>query len=341
MEGGIYGPGLYAKVVVDRVLVSIPLRRQERVFERLGAPIPVGTLCALYHRASELLDPIYKALMAHVATSEHVNADETPLPVLDEQTTRKGWMWVFATDGALLFKHSPSRGKSVPEEVLDNTTGTLTVDGYTAYNSVTGDQKRQRGGCWCHARRGIYNARHQDEAFADAILNDISTLFDVEEDARDTGIRGTVAHLALRTEKSGPVIKKLYSRLEKYTANLVDERGSLAKAVQYALNQRDPLQLFLTDPAVPIHNNLSERSLRIVALMRKNSLFAGSDEAAQSYAKLLSLLATCRLHDVDPEKWVADVLIAIGEPGLIAQDLLSWNWKATRAATFSPLYHTT
>ena len=92
---------------------------------------------------------------------------------------------------------------------------------------------------------------------------------------------------------------------------------------------------------MPIHNNLSERALRIIALLRKNSLFAGSDEAAQRFAQLLSLLATCQMHDVNPQHWLADVLLAVREPGLMATDLLPWNWKETRGKTFSPYYDTT
>ena len=79
-----------------------------------------------------------------------------------------------------------------------------------------------------------------------------------------------------------------------------------------------------------IHNNLSERALRIIALLRKNSLFAGTDEAAQRFAQLLSLLATCQMHDVNPEVWLAGVRLAINEPGLIAEELLPWRNRAGR-----------
>ncbi len=92
VEGGCYGPALYAKICVDKCLNAMPLRRQERGFLRLGAPLPMSTLCALFHRAGDLVSPIYDALQAHVATAPHVQADETPLPVLDEHRTRKGWM---------------------------------------------------------------------------------------------------------------------------------------------------------------------------------------------------------------------------------------------------------
>ncbi|MCP4244627.1 MAG: IS66 family transposase [bacterium] len=341
VEGGIYGPALYAKICSDKCLNAMPLRRQERAFARLGAPLPGSTLSVLFHRAAELVKPIYDALLAHVSSSPHVSADETPMPVLDEHATRTGWMWVFATADALLFTHSPSRGKSVPEAVLGTTTGTLTVDGYTAYHSVTGGTGRKRGGCWSHARRGLYDVRHHDQAVIQPILDDIGELFYIEELAKDNGIRETAEHLALRTNKSQPIITRLFDALENYNANVVDGRASVTKAVRYILNQRGPLQLFLTDAAVPIHNNLSERALRVIALMRKNSLFAGNDEAAQRFAQLLSLLGTCRLHDLDPEVWLADVLLAISEPGLIASDLLPWNWKLTRGPKCQPYYDTT
>lgn len=340
VEGGSYGPALYAKIAVDKVLNALPLRRQERMFKRLRAPMPMSTLASLFHRAGDLVHPLFEALVAHVSAAPHVSADETPMPVLDEGETHKGWMWVFAADDALLFTYSSSRGKSVPVEVLGGSVGTLTVDGYTAYNSVTGDLGRQRGGCWSHARRGLYDALEHDRDFIQPLLDDIGELFYLEELAREQGLRGTELHLAMRQERSQPVIDRLFSRLEDYNAGATDGRSSVSKAVRYVLNQREPLELFLTDAAVPIHNNRSERALRIVALLRKNSLFAGGDEPAQTYAELLSLLSTCQLHDVDPEEWLADVLLAIHEPGLIAQDLLPWNWKVTRGPGYTPYFDT-
>ena len=341
VEGGIYGPALYAKVVVDKVCNSLPLRRQERIFKRLGAPIPASTLSMLFLRAGGLVHVLFEALKAHVANAPHVAADETPMPVLDEGQVHKGWMWVFATADAMLFTYSASRGKGVPEAILGGTIGTLTVDGYTAYNSVTKDFGRQRGGCWSHARRGLYDALEHDRDFLEPVIDEIGELFYLEEFVLDDGIEGTDSHLALRAEKSKPVIDRIFATLDAYIADVTDGRGSVAKAVRYILNQREPLQLFLTDPAVPIHNNLSERALRIVALLRKNSLFAGGQEPAQIYAELLSLLSTCQLHDVDPEEWLADVLFAMNEPGLLAEDLLPWNWKTTRESSFAPYFDTT
>ena len=128
--------------------------------------------------------------------------------------------------------------------------------------------------------------------------------------------------------------------MDAYLAACPDGRNSVVKALTYLKNQRSSLSLFLSVPVVPIHNNLSERALRVIALLRKNSLFAGHDEAAQSFARLLSLLATCQLHEVDPESWLADVLLSVHERGLVAQDLLPWRWKETRGRSFRPYFDT-
>jgi transposase len=105
------------------------------------------------------------------------------------------------------------------------------------------------------------------------------------------------------------------------------------------VNQRGPHTLFLTNPRVPIHNNLSERELRIVALLRKNALFVGSDEGGRSLAMLLSMSATCRLHGVDPERWLADVLIGVQEDTKI-EPLLPWNWKHGWGLVARPVFAT-
>ncbi len=339
IEGGIYGPALHAKVAVTKCLDGMPLRRLERAFERWGAPLPISVICTLFHRSAVAVVPLYMALMAWVGAASHVSADETPQPVLDEDKTRKGWMWVFATDEVVLYLYSPSRGGQVADSVLGRSKGTLTVDGHTGYNLVTQAGRRQRGGCWSHGRRGLYEARSYDEALVDGLLVLIGELFYIEHLAVEQRIVGTDAHLALRQERSAPVVAALFATIEREVGRF-EPRTSIAKAMGYLLNQRGPLTLFLTDARVPIHNNLSERALRIVALLRKTALFVGSDEGGEHLAMLLSMMATCQLHGVDPEPWLADVLIAVGEPGLTVEDLLPWNWRKGRGLNARPIYDT-
>ncbi len=338
IEGGLYGPALHAKVAMDKCQNAMPLRRQERAFERIGAPLPISALCALFHRSAAVIEPVYKAFLAAVRKAEDILADETPQPVLDDEKVRKGWMWVFATPSVILFTFSPSRGGKVADAVLGESTGTLTVDGFTGYNIVTQAGRRQRGGCWSHARRGLHEARAYDETLVDGLLDLIGELFYVEVLAIEGEIVGTPDHLALRQKRSKDVVDRVYAMVEAHLGRF-DSRASIEQALRYLVNQRGPLTLFLTNPRVPIHNNLSERELRIVALLRKNALFVGSDEGGRNLAMLLSMSATCRLHGVDPERWLADVLIGVQEETTV-EPLLPWNWKHGRGLVARPVFAT-
>jgi transposase len=109
-------------------------------------------------------------------------------------------------------------------------------------------------------------------------------------------------------------------------------KSPMGQAIGYALNQRQALTAFLDDPKISLDNNVSERALRILALGRHNFLFVGHDEAGQNLAILQSLVATCKLHDVNPYDYVVDVLIRIQtHPQARIDELLPMNWSATRA----------
>ena len=339
IEGGMYGPALHAKVAVTKCLDGMPLRRQERAFRRWGAPLPISVLCGMFQRCARAVEPVYKAMMGHLRAAPHVSADETPQPVLAKGKTHKGWMWVFVTDNVVFFNYSPSRGGKVADAVLGESTGTLTVDGHTGYNMVTQKGRRERGGCWSHGRRGLFDARGYAETLVDGLLDQINELFYIEYLAIEQQIWGTPEHLAMRKERSAPVVDQLFAILERERGRF-EPRTSIAKAIGYLINQRAALTLFLQDPRVPIHNNLSERSLRIVAMLRKSALFVGNDKGGENLAMLLSMTATCQLHGVDPERWLADVLIAVGERGVTLEDLLPWNWKTGRGLTARPVYDT-
>ncbi len=241
IEGGAYGPALHAKVAMDKCQNAMPLRRQERAFERIGAPLPISVLCALFHRSAEVIEPVYKAFLAAVRKAEDVLADETPQPVLDDEKVRKGWMWVFATPSVILFTFSPSRGGKVADAVLGESTGTLTVDGFTGYDIVTQAGRRQRGGCWSHARRGLYEARAYDEALVDGLLDLIGELFYVELLAIEAEIVGTPEHLALRQERSAGAVDRVYAMVETHLGRF-DSRASIEQALRYLVNQRGPLR---------------------------------------------------------------------------------------------------
>jgi hypothetical protein len=115
----------------------------------------------------------------------------------------------------------------------------------------------------------------------------------------------------------------------------ISAKSSLASAIRYTLGHWKGLTLFLSDGRVKVDNNTVERGIRPIPLGRKNSLFAGSDSGGERWAILASLINTAKLHDIDPQSYLADVLdrIVSGRTKANAlRELLPWEWKAAREA---------
>jgi transposase len=326
-EGGHYGPGVYARIVVGKTDDSLPLNRLAKIFAREGAPIARSTLCGLFHRAAELLEPLYAALVEIARGDPYVNADETHMPVQEKGQCRSGWMWTFLTGSVIVYRFSASRSKDVAEQFLGGTTGWLQVDGYSAYSSSCLEGGRTRAGCWGHTRRGFFKCE-KDVPEARFVRDRIVELYKIEYRAAEQDILGTDAHRDLRQALSKPITDQIRTWCDAQKPLHVP-KSPMGQAVGYALNQWQALTVFLDDPKLSLDNNVSERALRILALGRHNFLFVGHDEAGQNLAILQSLVATCKLHDVNPYEYLVDVLIRVQtHPQARIGELLPMNWAA-------------
>jgi transposase len=327
VDGGHYGPGLHAHVAVSRCDDIMPLYGSEKALERAGFPIARSTLCSIFHRTAEQLRTIYEELRGVVRRGRYVHADETGQRVLDKEHCMKGWMWVILSQQAVVYHYSDSRDSNTARELLGGTTGNLTIDGYGAYNCLSDkDARRNRSGCWGHARRKFLEAIPQGtkEHENREVLELIGDLYQVEHDATERGIEGTPEHLELRQSRSKLIVKKIWrwvdARVGKYSPDC-----KMGKALKYATKQRDKLEKFLYDAKLKLDNNRAERALRIVAQGRKRSLFAGSAEHAQNLAVLHSIVATCRMHGVNPYEYIKDMLIRIQtHPASRIEELMPW-----------------
>jgi transposase len=168
------------------------------------------------------------------------------------------------------------------------------------------------------------------------VLDQIVELYKVEYVAAELGILGTDDHLALRRRRSRRILNRLKKQLEKEKPKHLPE-GPMGRAITYAQNQWSTLEVFLTDPKLRLDNNLSENSLRIMALGRKNFLFVGHDVAGDNLAALQTIVATCRLHGVNPYDYIRDVLIRVqSHPASRLDELLPFNWKASSRTESQP-----
>jgi len=158
------------------------------------------------------------------------------------------------------------------------------------------------------------------------VLDLIVELYRIEHRAAERGLLGTEAHRLLRQTESKEIVDLIDAWVDE-KKDAYHPKGYMAKAIGYATNQREALRQFLEDPKLPLDNNFSERALRIFALGRKNYLFSGHVEGAQNLAILESIVATCRLHGVNPYEYIKDVLIRVqSHPVKQINELLPSNW---------------
>lgn len=141
-------------------------------------------------------------------------------------------------------------------------------------------------------------------------IDEIRQLFRVEHEATLRQIIGTEDHLALRAEKSKPILDKLFAWLVETKTNVLP-KSPIAAAINYTINQKERLQLFLSDPRLPLHNNSSESRLRVIALGRKNYLFFGHKRAGRNIAGLYSLVGSCIANNIEPTAYLTDVLTRV------------------------------
>jgi transposase len=329
-----YSPGFIAHLVVQKCGDSLPIYRIEKQFKRLGIPISRSTMTELFHRAGALLKPIAARILALVAASDVVLADETTMPmhstIRSEKKPKRTYLWTFVSGNFIAYRFSPNRSGATPSEVLGGTTGTLVVDAYTGYNAVTGVDGRTRAGCLAHARRKFFDAsvKHPEAHLALDIIRDV---YRVEHEAKELGVARTAQHLAMRQERSKPLLDKLHAWLvEKKDTYL--PKGGMGSAIRYALENWTELTRFLDDVHVPPDNNRSEGALRVAALGRKNFLFVGHEDAGDNVAALYTIVATCEAHGVNPFEYLRDVLLRVStHPASDIDALLPHRWAPPAA----------
>lgn len=332
IEKGHYGPGLIAHIITAKCADSIPLYRLAKQFRREGLPVTRTTMGDLLHAGARELEALYLRLRELVAAADVVGADETPMPVLAPKETKKGFIWTFRTANLVSLVFSPSRSGETARNVLGQSKGYLVVDGFTGYNSVTIPQRRIRVACWAHVRRRFFEAQKTTPE-AREMLELILELYRVEKQAEEANILETAKHLELRRTVSAAVLERIATWL-KDEKPLHPPKGPMGQAIQYTLGQWKALQRFLEDPRVPLDNNWSERALRVPALGRKNYLFFGGDEPGENIASLYSLVQTCEVNGIDPQPYLADVLVRVKRhPQARIDELLPHLWKPSTPNT--------
>ncbi len=319
-----------AGLIADKFQYHLPLHRQHQRLTAAGVHISRGHLTTLTHRTLELLEPIYYAILSSVTTSEFVSMDETPIKAgrREKGQMKTAYFWPVFAQEEVAFVYSSSRGHKVVAEVLGKGCKKLLSDGYSAYERYA--ESRQglvHAQCWAHVRRKFFEAKQHSPPECERIINDIGLLFEVEQTAQNFE---SEAVLAIRREKSLSVVNELFSYLDRlWFEQMVDKVSLLGKAVAYTRKREQQLRQFLLHPDIPLSNNHVERAIRPVALGRKNWMFCWSEIGAKYAAIAFTLIECCKLHGVDPWKYLVDVLQRIdSHPAREVQQLTPKNWKS-------------
>jgi transposase len=329
IEKGRPGTGLLSHILTSKYSDHLPLHRQEGIFQRHGIDLRRSTMCDWVGQCAELLSPLVHEMKRQILLSSKIHTDDTSVPVRNgpRKQIRKGYLWVYIdVHHNVVFDYTPNRCREGPVGFLGNYDGYIQADAYAGYDAVFEKGYATEVGCWSHARRKFYDAKETDPARAHEMLGLIGRLYETERQGQEEK-RNPDEIKILRQECSRPVIDQIQQRLETFSIDVLP-KSPMGQAIGYARGQWQALTRYLTNGILSIDNNLSERTLRQVVLGRKNWLFAGHDNGGHRAAVIYSLVASCKLCQIDPFAYLRDVLYRVStHPVSQITALLPPNWK--------------
>jgi transposase len=321
------GPGLLAHVLVSKYADHLPLHRLEKMFERWGLHLSRSTLCGWVAPCAEKLELIVSA-MANDALSAHCIAiDATGVLVQAKEKCRQGHFWVLVADrDHVLFRFTSHHNQAGPKEFLRGYKGYVQADASNVYERLFRTEQVTEVGCWAHCRRHFFEAMTSDRERATTAIGFIQKLYAIDKTTKEL----PPSRRTEQRRKAAEPVLEAFRRWLQAQDLLVLPKSPIAGAIGYALNQWTALTRFLEDGRLRLDNNRSELELRREAVGRKNWLFVGSNDGAHWNATIVSLIASCALHSIEPWAYLRDVLILLPTwPLERVIELAPKSWKQT------------
>ncbi len=305
-------PSLIAYIITAKYVDSLPLYRQEKIFERISASLNRQTMARWLIQVSEKLVPLYNLLQEKILESSYLQMDETTVQVLNEKgkkATSKSYMWLRHRPGGnpiILFDYASNRSGDVPVDLLEGFKGHLQVDGYDGYARACREYNLIRVGCWDHARRKFFDASKTSKGKGvgkKGVLL-IDKLYKIERKIKGLPLN---KKLKERVDQATPILEELKEWIDDIKSKITP-KSIAGQAITYAYNEWKYLIAYLEDPNLHISNILIENAVRPFAVGRRNWLFSASVSGAQASAMYLSLIETAKKNNFEPFDYLNKML---------------------------------
>lgn len=314
------GSGLLSHIMVSKFVDHLPFYRQIEIFKREGVEIKSSTIDGWQTALCNLLAPLYDELKKQVLGQGYLQADESPIDVLQNKgdnkknKTHQGYYWVYHSppQKILLFDYRSTRGGEAPRELLKDFKGYLQTDGYSGYDQFAKRENIVMVNCMAHARRYFEKALKADELRASQMLTLMQGLYAVERFCRDANFNNEQRRI-YRLQEAQPILEEMAVWIGHHQFMEMEPTNPLRKAIFYMSERWSELCNYMFDGALEMDNNLIENKIRPMVIGRKNYLFAGSHNGAERAAMFYSFFGTCKMHNINPHAWLKYVLENIND----------------------------
>lgn len=349
-QRSLLAPELIARILVGKYVLGVPFARQESLYRLQGESIDRATMCRYAEDAGATLGAIVVAMSQDAKANAFCLATDAtgvaiqPTAIGDRsrQPCRKGHFFVVLADNDhVFFEYQPKHTSKAVCEMFNGFTGYIQADANAVYDALFRERPKatlweeevvdpppKEVGCYSHCRRNFWDAavcKHVEGLIG---LRMIDAIFDAD---RPLWKLPPAKRQQLRIQNVRPLVEKFFDWVRQQAPNQMI-RGLVSKAIGYAFRQEAPLKQFLDDPRLRLENNSAERAIRPITVGRKNWLFCGSDDHANATANLFSLVASCKLHGLDPEAYLTEVMKVMPYwPRARYLELCPRDWAATRA----------
>jgi transposase len=328
-------------IVLAKYGAKLPFYRLAQMQESCGVPVSESVMFERSEQVADQVLPVYLALKKEAANGEVIHTDDTAVKILsclkedeegrdERRATNTSGMVVKTGDGHLIALYASGRrhaGENL-DQLLDGRDAELGPPiqmGDAAAVNWKGKHRRIEAKCWAHARRKFIEIEESFPAACIVVLEAIGKIYHYEA---ETVKMSDEERLAYHQGRSGPVIAELYEWIEEqFERRLVEPNSSLGQALRYLQRHRKELTRFLLLAKIPLDNNLVERALKPVVLMRKNSMFYKTEHGASISDLLMSVIESCRLNEVNAWDYLLTLVSSKAEVRRNPSAFLPWNYR--------------